>query len=130
MSPEQPSKLSRREREIMEVIYSLGEATATQIQKQLTDPPANAAVRNHLRILEQKGHLNRRQEGKRYIYRANRSKLRSGRSALGRVLKVYFEDSLPKAISAHFADPTSKLSDEELDALEQIVKAARQNKNR
>ena len=78
----QPSKLSRREREIMDVVHSMGEATAAEIRERMTDPPANAAVRTHLRILEEKGQLAHRSEGKRYVYRAKKSKLRSGRSAL------------------------------------------------
>jgi predicted transcriptional regulator len=120
--------LSRREREIMDVVYALGEATANEIQARLADPPANAAVRNQLRILEEKGHLTHRKDGKRFVYRPSRSKLRSGRSALGRVIQVYFEDSLPKALSAHLADPSSTISEEELDALDKLVKEAKRKR--
>lgn len=125
-----PSMLTRREREIMDVVHSLNEATATEIRERMIDPPANAAVRTHLRILEEKGYLSHRQDGKRYVYRAKKSKLRSGRSALDRVLSVYFGASLEKAVAAHLADPSADVSEEELDALDQLIREARKQNRR
>ena len=127
MAPKPPT-LSRREREIMDVVYSLGEATATDVHERLSDAPANAAVRNHLRILEEKGHLTHRQVGKRYVYRARVSKLRTGRSALERVLRVYFGESLPNAVAAHLADPSAEISVEELNALDELVREAKKKR--
>ena len=124
-----PPTLSRREREIMDVIYEAVEISATEIQEKLVDPPANAAVRNHLRILEEKGHLTRRKSGRKFLYRAKASRLRTGRSAIGRVIDVYFGASLQKAVAAHMADPTAKVSEEELEALEDFIRETRQRKN-
>ena len=120
-----PNKLSRREREIMDVIFLLEQATATEIQERLSDPPSNTAVRTHLRILEEKGVITRRQDGKRFIYRAKQSKKRVGKSALGQVLKVYFGQSLQKAVAAHLADPKANITEDELDALDELIREAR-----
>lgn len=128
MKPDSP-QLSRREREIMEVIHALREASATEIREKLTEPPANAAVRNHLRILEEKGHLKRRKQGKKFIYRATASKLKTGRNAISRVISVYFGDSLQKAVAAHIADPAAAVSEDELDALESLIEQARNRKS-
>lgn len=127
MSPSD-AKLSRREREIMDLIYLLGEATATEIQKRMDDAPSNTSVRTLLKILEEKGHLTHRVDGKRYVYKARQSKLRSGRSALDRVLRVYFGASLEKAVSAHLADPKADITDDELNALDDLIQKAREEK--
>jgi len=119
------SQLSRREREIMEVIHAAQELSAADIREQLSNPPANAAVRNHLRILEQKGQLTRRKEGRKFLYRAKESRLRTGRSAIGRVIDVYFGASLQKAVAAHMANPGADVSEEELDALEKLIRDAK-----
>ncbi len=124
-----PSKLSRREREIMDLIYAADEISAAEIQEQLVNPPANAAVRNHLRILEEKGHLTRRKSGRKFLYRAKASRLHTGRSAIGRVIDVYFGASLQKAVAAHMADPTAEVTEEELTALEGLIQETRQRKN-
>ena len=125
MKPE--PKLSRREREIMELVYAAEELSAEEIREQLIDPPANAAVRNHLRILEEKGHLARRKSGRKYLYRAKASRLKTGRSAIGRVIDVYFGASLQKAVAAHMANPKATVSEEELEALEDLIRETRQN---
>jgi predicted transcriptional regulator len=117
--------LSRRERQIMDVVYGLGEATATEVVAGLTDPPTKTAVRTMLRILEQKGHLSHRQEGLRFIYRARRPRARAGRSALERVLRTFFEGSLEKAVAAHLGDEATGLSTEELDRLAELIEQAR-----
>lgn len=122
------AKLSRREREIMEVIHASKELSAEDIRSNLDDPPANAAVRNHLRILEEKGFITRKKEGRRFLYRAKESRLKTGRSAIGRVIDVYFGASLQKAVAAHMANPGADVSEEDLDALEGLIKEARKKK--
>ena len=112
----------------MDVIFSLGQATASEIQEQLSDAPSNTAVRTHLRILEEKGHLTHKRDGKRFVYRPRQSKKRVGQSALGRILKVYFGDSFEQAVAAHLANPKSKLTEEELDALDELIREARNSK--
>ena len=119
-------KLSRREREIMEIIFSIGTATATEVMESLLDAPCNAAVRRHLRILEEKKLLTHSVDGKRFVYRPVKSKKRVAKSALGKLLKVYFGNSLQKAVAAHLSDPEADLSEDELNELEDLIKNAKE----
>ena len=120
------SPLSRRERQIMDVIYELGEAGATEIRQRLDDPPTRTAVRTILTILEHKGYVAHRKAGRNYVYRAKRARQRVGKSALRRVLDVFFDGSLEKAVAAHLAEPGAKLSGDEARRLEQLIKQSRQ----
>src|SRR3954471_18261457 len=108
-----PFELSKRERQIMDVIYRLGEASAVEVLAELPDPPSRTAVRTFLRILEDKGHLTHRQDGKEYVYKPTRSTARVARSALRGVLDTFFGGSLERAVTAHLADPKSQLSDDD-----------------
>jgi BlaI family penicillinase repressor len=117
--------LSRRERQIMDIVYAKGVATAAEVHAALPDPPSNTAVRTLLRILEAKGHLTHLQEGPRYVYRAVRSRDRAGKSSLRRVLDTFFGGSLERAIAAHLTDAATDLSPEELKRLSQLINQAR-----
>ncbi len=117
--------LSRRERQIMDVIYSMQSASAAEVHAALPDPPSRTAVRTLLRILENKGHLSHAQDGPRYVYRAVRSRERVGRSSLKRVLDSFFSGSLERAVAAHLADSAVDLSPEELKRLSQLINQAR-----
>jgi predicted transcriptional regulator len=117
--------LSRRERQIMDVIYAIGQATAAEVHAALPDPPSKTAVRTLLRILENKGHLSHSQDGPRYVYRAVRSRERVGRSSLRRVLDTFFGGSLEQAVAAHLADSAVDLSPAELKKLSQLINQAR-----
>jgi predicted transcriptional regulator len=118
--------LSRRERQIMDIVYARGEASAADVLAALPDPPGKTAVRTLLRILEDKGHLRHRQDGQTYLYRPSRSRGHAGRSALRRVLSTFFDGSLEKAVAAHLGDSASELSDAELARLADLVNQARQ----
>lgn len=120
-----PSVLSRRERQIMEVLYARQEATALEVLADLPDPPGRTAVRTLLRILEEKGHVRHRQNGREFIYRPIQKRQRAGRSALERVLATFFGGSLTQALEAHLADPKSRLSAEELKRLTDLIERAR-----
>jgi predicted transcriptional regulator len=117
--------LSRRERQIMDIVYTRGETTAAEVAAGLPDPPTRTAVRTLLRILEQKGHLTHRQDGQTFVYRASRPRARAGRSALRRVLRTFFDGSLEKAVAAHLGDAASELSPEELNRLADLIEQAR-----
>ena len=91
------------------IATALGEAGATEIRAQIDDPPTRTAVRTILSILEAKGHVAHRTVGRNYVYRATRTRQRVGRSALRRVLDVFFDGSLEKAVAAHLAEPGAKL---------------------
>ncbi len=117
--------LSRRERQIMEIIYRRGAATAAEVLEDLPDPPTKTAVRTLLRILEEKGHLKHRQQGLAYIYVPARSRSQAARSAFRRVLHTFFDGSLEKAVAAHLGDDASALDAEELARLADLIRQAR-----
>jgi predicted transcriptional regulator len=123
----EPRHLSRRERQIMDVIFAApgGEATASQVLAGLHDPPTRTAVRTLLGILEQKGHLSHRKVGREFVYRPTQPRGRVGRSALRRVVDVFFSGSLAQAVAAHLADPGATLDDEEAARLAQLIRKAR-----
>jgi predicted transcriptional regulator len=125
--PDSSPQLSKRERQIMDVIYAHGEATISQVLAAMPDAPMRGALRTLLRIMEEKGHLTRRQVGKEFVYKPTQPRGRAARSALGRVLDVFFSGSLEKAVAAHLADPGAgrKLSQEELQRLSDLIEQAK-----
>ena len=125
MADRPAEQLSRRERQIMDVIYRRGQATAVEVHAELSDPPSRTAVRTLLRILEEKGHLTHRQEGLAYVYLPSRPRDQAGRSALRRVLQTFFDGSLEKAVAAHLGDSAADLSPEELQRLADLIRQAR-----
>jgi predicted transcriptional regulator len=125
MSRKPPADLSRRERQIMEIVYARSEASAAQVLEDLPDPPSYSAVRALLAILEQKGQLKHRSEQGRYFYAPTRRRSKAGRSALVRVLETFYEGSLEKAVAALLTSD-SRLSAEELQRLSELIAQARQ----
>ncbi len=120
------AQLSKRERQIMDVVYAHGEATITQVLAELPDPPMRGALRTLVRILERKGHLTHRQAGREFVYRPTQPRGQAGRSALERVLDVFFGGSLENAVAAHLSDPrAAKLTNEELHRLSSLIEKAR-----
>lgn len=118
-------ELSRRERQIMDVIYSRGEATAAEVVEGLADAPSYSAVRALLRILEEKGLLKHREEGPRYVYAPTVAREAASKSALSRVLDTFFQGSLANAVAALVDAKDGKLSPEELQRLEAIIDQAK-----
>lgn len=121
------SQLSRRERQIMDVIYARGEATATEVTEALEDAPSHSAVRTLLRILEEKGVLKHREDGKRFVFLPVEPQEQASRSALQRVVQTFFKGSLSSAVAA-LVDGTEKLSPEEFERLEAIIKKAKKQR--
>ena len=117
--------LSRRERQIMEVIYREGEATAAEVLNELPDAPSYSAVRALLRILEDKGHLRHRQDGPRYVFSPTVPRERARVSALKQMLQTFFDDSTEQAVAALLDMSSSDLSDEELNRLSRMIEQAR-----
>jgi len=117
--------LSRREREIMDVVYRLGRATAQDVRDQLADPPSYSAVRALLRILEDKGHLNHHQDGPRYVYVPTVPREKARATALRQLVRTFFDGSAGAAALA-LLDLSSELSDAELARLEALVERARE----
>jgi predicted transcriptional regulator len=117
--------LSRRERQIMDIVYRRGEATAAQILADLSDPPSYSAIRALLRILVDKKHLQHRQDGPRYIYSPTLPRQTARARALAQVVNTFFEGSALKAASALLGSSQRKLTKAELDELGALIDAAR-----
>jgi predicted transcriptional regulator len=117
--------LSRREREIMDIIFARGEATAAAVHEALPKAPSYSAVRALLRILEEKGHLTHREDGPRYVFMPTMPRSQASKSALKRVVQTFFDGSLSSAVAALVDAEGGKLSAEELKRIEAIIKAAK-----
>lgn len=117
------SQLSRRERQIMDVLFRLGSATAAEVRDEMTDAPSYSAVRAQLRILEDKGHVDHVEDGQRYVYSPTTSAETASRSALRHLVATFFEDSPAQAVAALLDG--SDLSAEEFDRLAQLIDKAR-----
>src|SRR5687767_4630596 len=116
---------SRRERQIMDILHTRGEATAAEVLEGLPDAPSYSAVRALLRILEEKGHVKHRQEGTRYVYVPKGSREAASRSALNRIVSTFFQGSVTNTMAALLENADTKLSEADLARLEQMVKNAK-----
>jgi predicted transcriptional regulator len=125
VSEELPLAVSRRERQILEIIYARGEATAAQVVKDMPDAPSKTSVRTLMRILEEKGHLTHRQEGMTYIYQPSRARTPAGQSALRQLLRTFFGGSIQEALAAHLADEDADLKPADLEKMASLIRKAR-----
>jgi BlaI family transcriptional regulator, penicillinase repressor len=119
-------RLSRRERQIMELIYASGQATATDVLERLPDPPSYSSVRALLRILESKGHLRHVVEGPRYVFLPTLAPDRARRSAMQSMLQTFFEGSPEKAVAALLDVSRSEMLPDELDRISRLIDKARE----
>lgn len=119
------SELSRRERQIMDILFARHEATVNQVCEALPQPPTPMAVRRMMHILEEKGHVNRREQGREVIYMPRETKEKAGRTAFQRVLETFFGGSLEEALSAHLLSRQNKVTSEERDRLVKLIEQAR-----
>ena len=117
--------LSRRERQIMNLIYAGSELSAAEVWERMPDKPSRTAVRTLLRILEEKGHVKHRKRGREFLYTAIRPREDAGQSALTSVLQTFFDGSLEKAVASHLASPAADPDDEELKQLARLIREAR-----
>jgi predicted transcriptional regulator len=125
VSHEAPAALSRRERQILDVLYRLGRATAAEVTAELDDAPTSTTVRGLLRILEEKGHVRHEQDGLRYVYLPAVPREDAGVSVLSHVLKTFFEGSPARAMAALLGSRADGLTGAELERLARIVEDAR-----
>lgn len=126
MSDRKLRHLSRRERQIMDVIYQLGRASVTEVMDRLPDPPGYSAVRAMMRVLEEKSLLRHHQDGPRYVYTPTVSHEKATNSALTRMLTTFFDGSTERAVAALLDMSSSKLNQAELDRLAQLIEQARE----
>ena len=117
--------LSRRERQIMDVIYELKDASVLQVLERLPSPPGYSAVRALLRVLEQKGHLSHRQDGPRYIYRPLLPKEKAKRKALSHLLRTFFDGSTEDVVAALLDLSEDHLSEDDYRRLTDLIEKAR-----
>ncbi len=123
--PKTTETLSRREREMMNIIFARGQATATEVLEAMADPPSYSAVRATLRILEQKGHLKHQHDGARYVYlpTLHRDKVRL--SALDQLLTTFFDGSAANVVATLIEKQKGNLTHDELDRLSSLIEQAR-----
>lgn len=129
MAKQANSGLSRRERQIMDIIYAIGQATAADILERLPDPPSNSTVRTLCRLLEDKGHLKHAQDGPRYVYSPCVPRKRASQSALKHMLETFFDGSPENVVTALLDIEKANLSTTELRRMrEAIARAEREGR--
>jgi predicted transcriptional regulator len=117
--------LTRREREIMDILHRAGRASAQEVLDAMKHPPSYSAVRALLRLLEQRGHVKHVQQGQRYVYQPTASPNEARRSALAHVVRTFFQGSIEQTVTTLIDSSRSKLTAEELDRLAELVEKAR-----
>ena len=125
MTKQMHTNLSRRERQIMDIIYKRAQATAVEVMENLPNPPSYSAVRAMLRLLEERGYLKHEQDGLRYVYLPTVSREKARQSALKQMLQTFFDDSTEDAVATLLDISRSKLSDSDLDKLSKLIDEAR-----
>jgi predicted transcriptional regulator len=120
--------LSRRERQIMDILFALGRASGQEIQDHLSDHPSYSGVRTILRVLERKGHIRHVEEGMRYVYEPVVEREKAKQSAISKLLATFFDGSAKAAVTAFLEPGTANLSDEDLKELERAIRKARKEK--
>lgn len=119
--------LSRRERQIMDVLYRLGRATAADVQAALPGSPADSTVRTQLRVLEAKGHVQHETQGNRFVYAPTVSRHSARRSALRHLVDTFYDGSRASVVAALLGTDTGKLTPEELDSIEALIQRAKED---
>ena len=119
------SHLTRRERQIMDIIYRLGRATAHEVLEHLPDAPGYSAVRALLRLLEERGHVRHVQEGPKYVYLPAVARNSARKSALAHVVRTFFDGSVEQAVATLVDSSRAKLSREELDRIADLIDKAK-----
>jgi predicted transcriptional regulator len=119
------STLSRRERQIMDIVYEMKEVSALQVMERLPSPPSYSAVRALLKVLEQKGHLLHRQDGPRYVFTPRLPKDKARKSALSHLMRTFFDGSTEGVVAALLDISEDNLSEEDYRRLTELIEKAR-----
>jgi BlaI family transcriptional regulator, penicillinase repressor len=125
MSASSHAALSKRERQIMDILYRIGRGTASEVRDQLPGTPSDSTVRTQLRVLEEKGHVRHEELGLRYVYLPTVSRQTARRAALRHLVDTFFEGSTAKMVTTLLDNDATRLSDAELDRIAALVAAAR-----
>ena len=124
------AELGRRERQIMDILYQRGRATAADVLAELADPPSYSAVRGMLRLLEKKGHVRHAWDGPRHVYQPTKNPDQMKKTAARHLLRTFFNNSMESAMAAMLGSAEHVPSQEELKRLAQLVERARRNGGR
>src|SRR6478752_6418811 len=122
------TSLSRRERQIMDILYRQGRATAGEVMEALSGTPSYSTVRTQLRVLEEKGHVRHEEQGLKYVYVPAVPRTAARRSALRHLVETFFDGSAERAVAALLGGEGTKLSDEQLDRIADLVKQSKAGK--
>jgi BlaI family transcriptional regulator, penicillinase repressor len=122
--------LTRRERQIMDILYRRGRATASDVMEDLSGDPSYSTVRTQLRVLESKGHVHHEEEGLRYIYMAAVPRHAARKSALRHLVETFFEGSTEKVVGALLGGEGARLSEKELERIAELVEKAKKDGSR
>src|SRR5713101_1301111 len=125
MTKTSPATLSRRERQIMDILYRRGRATAGEVMAELPGDPSSSTVRTQLRVLEGKGHVRHEEQGLRYVYVPAVPRHAARKPALRHLVETFFDGSAEKTVAALLGGDGSRLSDDELDRIAGLVARAR-----
>ena len=117
--------LSRRERQIVDILYRRGRATAAEVMQDLPGDPSYSTVRTQLRVLEEKGHVRHEDDGQRYVYSPAAPRGTVRRSALRHLVETFYDGSVEQAVAALLGGEGSRLTDEQLDRIEDLIKKVR-----
>ncbi len=125
MVPQAHVNLSRRERQIMDILHARGKATAAEVMEAMPDPPGYSAVRALLRLMEEKGYLQHETDGTKYVFMPTIAREKARKSALKQMLQTFFDNSTEQAVAALLDLSKTKLKQEELDRLSSLIEQAR-----
>jgi len=117
--------LTRRERQIMDILYRRVRATAAEVMEELPGEPSYSTVRTQLRVLEEKGHVRHDEEGLRYVYMPAVARRAAGKSALKHLVETFFDGSAEKTVAALLGGEGARLSEDELDRIGDLIEKAR-----
>ena len=120
--------LSRRERQVMDILFRRGELAVSQVRGEMDDPPSYSAVRALMNVLVRKGHLAYRRDGLRYVYRPKRPRHQAARSALKRTVQTFFEGSPEKAVAALIDMAAVEMDPQELERIEKMIRQAKEQR--
>ncbi len=123
----QDGALTRRENQIMDIVYAEGAVSARAIQEKLADPPTYSTARTLLGVLERKGHVLRRKDGRRFVYTAQRQREKAADSALQRIVETFFDASVGQAVSGLLNIKDQELSPEDITRIERKIEEAKRN---
>jgi BlaI family transcriptional regulator, penicillinase repressor len=121
-----PGTLSRRERQIMDILYQRGKSSASEVRETMPDAPSYSAVRAMLRVLEDKGHIKHKSEGLRYVYLPIVTRDKAKRSAVRHLLDTFFSDAPAEVVAALLDVSSTKMTREELDRMAEMIENAKQ----